>query len=178
MSEGSSLPRRSWGLGTCEGQRFLLLTRQRAVPLAGQPEGVAVTPEDVPTICPTTNQSVYQVGDRMVVTVTTSPSSSTVPRFVLVALVTPINTDADPFFIYRFDPNVELITFEEALSRIENQGFAAIAGRPLQVVTTESIKIFDLTLPALPLGSYQWLAALFSEDLSTSSGAAAPFTFQ
>ena len=36
-------------------------------------------------------------------------------------------------------------------------------------VSAESFTILAVPLPALPAGSYQWLTALFSEDLSRMS---------
>ena len=131
--------------------------------------------DPIPTVSIATNQPVYHAGDRMIVTVTTDPGETTDRWYLLVALVTPVNTPADLFFIYRFDPVVELITLQEAISR----PVADIAARPLSVVVAESFTILDVTLPALPVGSYQWLTAFFSENLTRISNAAgAPFTFE
>ncbi len=131
--------------------------------------------DPTPTVSIATNQPVYHAGDRMIITVTTDPGETTDRWYLVVALVTPINTPADPFFIYRYDPVFELITLQTALSR----PFADIAARPLSPVAVESFVILDVILPALPVGAYQWLTALFSENLSrTSNVAGAPFTFE
>ena len=112
----------------------------------------------------------------MVVTVTTDPGSSTANWYLVVVLATPVNTPQDPFFVYRFNPVVELITLQTALAR---PSFADIAARPLGPVAMESFVILDATLPPLPVGSYQWFTVLFSADLSrTSNVAGAPFLFQ
>ena len=114
----------------------------------------------------------------MTVTITTDPGEATDRWYLVVALVSPVNTAQDPFFIYRFNPVVELITFQTALSRLSS-GFGEIAARPLSPVANESFVILDLILPALPVGAYQWLTALFSENLSrTSNVAGASFAFE
>ena len=112
----------------------------------------------------------------MIVTVTTAPGETTDRWYLLVALVTPVNTPDDAFFIYRYDPVVELITLQEALAR---PSFSDIAGQPLGVVAAESFTILDWILPALPVGSYQWLTVFFSENLSRISNVAgAAFSFE
>lgn len=131
----------------------------------------------VPSVSIATNQTSYRAGDRMVVTVTTAPNSSAERWYLAVALVTPINTPDSPFFLFRFSPVIELITLQAALGR---SSFGDIAARPIQTVGSESVTILDLALPlGLPVGSYQWAAALFSEDLRrTSSVATAPWSFE
>ena len=119
-----------------------------------------------------TNQLAYHQGDLMTVAITTDPGLSLDRWYVVVAVVTPTNTQGNPLFVYRFDPVVELITFQEASIR----PFAAVAARPVSPVSAESFTILAVPLPALPAGSYQWLTALFSEDLSRMSPiATAPF---
>lgn len=136
----------------------------------------AIPPHALPGAVIGINQLAYRAGDRMMVSVTTEPCSASDRWFLVVALVTPVNTPADPFFIFRFDPVVELISLKSALAR---PSFSDVAARPLKAVTVESFVILDVPLPSLPTGSYQWLAALLSEDLSVlSTVAIAPFTFE
>ena len=131
--------------------------------------------DPLPTASIATNQPVYHASDRMTVTITTDPGETTDRWYLVVALVTPVNTPTDPLFIYRFNPVVELITLQTALAR----PFADIAARPLSVVVAESFAILDVTLPALPVGPYQWLTAFFSENLTrVSNVAGATFTFE
>lgn len=123
----------------------------------------------VPLVSIATNNSVYRAGDRMVVTVTTEPGLSTANWYLVVALVTPMNTPANPLFLYRFNPVVEFLTLQQALSRPPN----AAAARPLQAVRFESFVVLDVALPdGLPAGSYQWLVLCFSADLSRISNVA------
>jgi len=121
--------------------------------------------DPLPTVSIATNQPLYHAGDRMIVTVTTDPAETTDRWYLVVALVTPVNTPTELFFIYRFNPVVELLPLQAALAR----PMADIAARPLSVVAAESFTILDLTLPALPVGAYQWLTAFFSENLSRIS---------
>lgn len=120
----------------------------------------------------------FRSGDRLMVTVTTTPGSPATDRFFLVVgLETPVNTTENPLFIFRFDPVVELLPLPTALARPSP---AEIAARPLRAVTEESFVILDVALPpGLPVGSYTWLTVLVSEDLrELSSIASAPFSVQ
>lgn len=131
---------------------------------------------ELPALRIMTNQAVYRAGDRIVVRLTTEPDAAAGRWFIIVALVTPVNTPESPFFVFRFDPAVELLPFQAAVARAS---FGEIAARPLGRVTFEGVTVLDLTLPALPLGGYQWLAALFSEDLSrVSAVVSAEFSFE
>ena len=123
---------------------------------------------DLPTTFIATNQLEYHAGDLMTVAITTDPGLSTEPRYLVVALMTPDSTPGNPFFIYRFAPVVELLTFQDAGAR----SLADVAARPVSVVTAESFTILGVTVPALPAGSYQWLTALLSEDFSVISNVA------
>ena len=134
----------------------------------GRDFAVARYTGDLPTTFIATNQLAYRAGDLMTVAITTDPGLSTEPKYLVVALVTPDNTRGNPFFIYRFDPVVELLTFQEASAR----PLADVAARPVSVVTTESFTILGVTVPALPAGSYQWLTALLAEDFSVVSNVA------
>ncbi len=142
---------------------------------AGTSGGAFAITITAPRVAIATNQSLYHDGDRMVVTVATAPLPSSDLWYLIVALITPVNTPQDPFFIYRFNPVVELLTFQEALARLP--AFDQVAARPLSPVSAESVVILDVTLPAgLPGGNYAWAAALFSADLTrTSAVAVAPF---
>lgn len=123
---------------------------------------------DLPTTFIATNQLVYHPGDLMTVAITTDPGLSTGRWYVIVALETPGSTPGDPFFVYRFDPVVGLLTFAQASTR----PIADIASQPLGVIPSEPFTILGLTLPPLPAGSYRWLTTLVSEDLGRTSNVA------
>ena len=123
---------------------------------------------DLPTTSVTTNQLVYREGDFATVAITTDPGLSADRWYMLVALVTPDNTPDDPLFVYRFDPVVELLTFDEARSR----PLAAVAARPVSVLQPDSLTILTLTVPAARAGVYEWRTVLVSEDLTRISNVA------
>jgi uncharacterized delta-60 repeat protein len=123
---------------------------------------------DLPTTFIATNQLVYHPGDLMTVAITTDPGLSTGRWYVIVALETPASTPGEPFFVYRFDPVVGLLTFAEASTR----PIADLAARPLSVIPSEPFTILGLTLPPLPAGAYRWLTTLVSEDLGRTSNVA------
>jgi uncharacterized delta-60 repeat protein len=123
---------------------------------------------DLPTTFIATNELVYRPGDFMTVAITTDPGLSTDRWYVIVALETPGSAPGNPFFVYRFDPVVGLLTFAEASAR----PIADIAARPLGPIPSEPFTILQLTLPPLPAGSYRWLTTLISEDLGRTSNVA------
>jgi Divergent InlB B-repeat domain len=174
-----------WSGGGCAGTGTCTLTGNTPVTVgatfAAAPASASYTPSVTksapgPAVSIATNNSVYSADDRMVVTVSTNPGLSTGNWYLVVAFLTPVNTPQNPFFIYRFNPMVELITLQTGLAR---PSFGDLAARPLGPVAEESVVILDVTLPPLPIGAYQWLAALFSADLTAvSTVAAAPFHFQ
>ena len=47
---------------------------------------------------------------RKMVRITTEPNAATGRWFLVVALVTPVNTPENPLFIFRFDPVAELLS--------------------------------------------------------------------
>ncbi len=55
--------------------------------------------DPIPTVSIATNQSVYHMGDRMVVTVTTDPGEATDRWYLVVALVSPVNTRRSVFHL-------------------------------------------------------------------------------
>jgi uncharacterized delta-60 repeat protein len=123
---------------------------------------------DLPTTFIATNQLMYHPGDLMTVAITTDPGLTTDRWYVIVALETPGSTPGDPFFVYRYDPVVGLLTFAEASAR----PIAEVAARPLGLIPSEPFTILELTLPPLPAGSYRWLTTLISEDLGRTSNVA------
>jgi uncharacterized delta-60 repeat protein len=135
---------------------------------SGRDFAVARYTGDLPTTFIATNQLVYHPGDLVTVAITTDPGLSTGRWYVIVALETPGSAPGDPFFVYRFDPVVGLLTFAEASTR----PIADIAARPLGVIPSEPFTILGLTLPPLPGGSYRWLTTLVSEDLGRTSNVA------
>ena len=84
-------------------------------------------------------------------------------------MATPDSTLADPFFVYRFDPRVELLAFQQAVAR----PLAEVAARPLGAIADETFTIVEVTIPPLPAGPYQWLTTLVSADGSRASPPAA-----
>jgi hypothetical protein len=113
----------------------------------------------------------------MTLIVTTIPGQSCDPCYLVMGLRVLDNSILSPSFLYRFDPLVEVIALNDALS--QSRTLADIAAQPGGPVLLESVVALDAMLPSLPTGWYEWLGQFFSGDLQPRGAiASVRFTFE